>query len=132
MTTHQSETFNDTNFESEVLNSDQPVLVDFWAEWCGPCRALGPVIETLAETLKGKARVGKLNVEDNPGSAQQYAIESIPAVLIFHQGQVVDRLIGVCSLNTATKKRCSQRRRILSRQDSPSRGALPACGLLHD
>lgn len=95
MTTHQSETFNDTNFESEVLNSDQPVLVDFWAEWCGPCRALGPVIETLAETLKGKARVGKLNVEDNPGSAQQYAIESIPAVLIFHQGQVVDRLIGV-------------------------------------
>lgn len=87
--------FTDDNFETEVLGSDQPVLVDFWAEWCGPCRALGPIVEELADSIGDTARVGKLNVDQNPQAAQQYGIQSIPSVLIFQGGEVVDRLVGV-------------------------------------
>ena len=87
--------FTDDNFNTEVLDSDQPVLVDFWAEWCGPCRALGPVVEELADSIGDTARVGKLNVDQNPQAAQQYGIQSIPSVLIFQGGEVVDRLVGV-------------------------------------
>ena len=85
---------NDTNFESEVLKSDLPVLVDFWAPWCGPCRLLGPIVEEIAKNYDGKLKVGKLNVDDNSQSAIQYGIMSIPSLLFFKGGQVVDQIIG--------------------------------------
>ncbi len=87
--------FTDSNFESEVLNSEQPVLVDFWAAWCGPCRVVGPTIEELAEQYAGTVKVGKLNVDDNQQSAGQFGIHSIPAVLLFKDGKVIDTLVGV-------------------------------------
>lgn len=87
--------FTDDNFASEVLESDQPVVVDFWAEWCGPCRALGPTIEELAEDYEGVAKVGKMNIDDNKTTATNYRISSIPSVLVFHKGQVVQTLMGI-------------------------------------
>ena len=95
MATQHLKQFTDDNFTTEVLGSDQPVLVDFWAEWCGPCRVLGPVVEELADSIGDTARVGKLNVDQNPQVARQYGIQSIPSVLIFQDGEVVDRLVGV-------------------------------------
>ena len=87
--------FTDANFESEVLSSDQPVLVDFWAAWCGPCRAVGPTIEALAEQYAGTVKVGKLNIDENPQAPSGFKIHSIPAVLLFKDGKVVETLIGV-------------------------------------
>jgi thioredoxin 1 len=87
--------FTDQNFDEEVLKSEVPVLVDFWAPWCGPCQVMGPTIEELAEEVKGKAKVGKLNVDDNPGKASQYGVMSIPTLKIFKGGQVVKEFIGV-------------------------------------
>ena len=87
--------FTDANFQSEVLDSDQPVLVDFWAAWCGPCRAVGPTIEELAHEYDGTVKVGKLNVDENPQSAGGFGISSIPAVLLFKDGKVVETLVGV-------------------------------------
>ena len=87
--------FTDANFQKEVLDSDQPVLVDFWAEWCGPCRAVGPTIEALAEQYEGSVKVGKLNIDENPQSPSGFGIRSIPAVLLFNGGKVVETLIGV-------------------------------------
>ncbi|MCH8840122.1 MAG: thioredoxin [Planctomycetes bacterium] len=89
--------FTDANFQSEVLDSDQPVLVDFWAAWCGPCRAVGPTIEELAHEYDGTVKVGKLNVDENPQSAGGFGISSIPAVLLFKDGKVVETLVGVQS-----------------------------------
>lgn len=86
---------NNTNFQSEVLNSDKPVLVDFWASWCAPCRALGPVIEALAEEMHDIAKVGKVDTDANQMLAMQYGIRSIPTVMIFHNGEVVEQFIGV-------------------------------------
>ena len=94
MTNHPEE-FTNANFETEVLQSDQPVLVDFWAAWCGPCRALAPIVEELAGELGPDAKVGKLNVDENRATAQNYGIHSLPSVLIFRNGEVVDRLVGV-------------------------------------
>ena len=88
-------TLSDENFRKEVLESEKPVLVDFWAAWCGPCRVLGPVIEELATELNGNAKVGKLNVDENPATAQQFGIRSIPTVLFFDKGRKVDSTIGV-------------------------------------
>ncbi len=88
-------TLTDENFRHEVLESEKPVLVDFWVAWCGPCRVLGPVIEELASELDGTARVGKLNVDENPATARQFGIRSIPTVLFFDKGQRVDSIIGV-------------------------------------
>ena len=85
----------DANFQSEVLDSDQPVLVDFWAAWCGPCRVVGPTIEELAHEYDGTVKVGKLNVDENPQSAGGFGISSIPSVLLFKDGKVVETLVGV-------------------------------------
>jgi thioredoxin 1 len=84
----------DDNFQAEVLNSDKPVLVDFWAAWCGPCRMIAPAIEELARDYDGKAKVGKLDVDNNQRVAMQYGIRSIPALLIFKDGKVIDQIIG--------------------------------------
>ena len=90
---------NDDNFESEVLNSEIPVLVDFWAEWCGPCRALAPVIEEIAEDYSGELKVGKLNVDENPGAPSAYDVRSIPTLVVFKDGAVLDRIVGALPRN---------------------------------
>lgn len=86
--------FTDSNFEEEVLKSDKPCLVDFWAEWCGPCRMVGPIVEEIAKEYAGKLKVGKLNVDQNGQTAVKYGIMSIPSLLIFDQGKVVDQIVG--------------------------------------
>lgn len=86
--------FTDQNFKSDVLESDKLCVVDFWAEWCGPCRAIGPVIEELAKEYDGKVNIGKLNVDHNPSVSMNYGITSIPAILFIKNGQVVDKLVG--------------------------------------
>jgi thioredoxin 1 len=86
--------FTDSSWETEVLGSDKPVLVDFWAEWCGPCRMIGPLVEELSAEYEGKALVGKLNVDENPGVATKYGISSIPTLLVFKGGEVVDKIVG--------------------------------------
>lgn len=88
-------TFTEANFETEVLNSDQPVLVDFWAEWCAPCRALGPTIDELASDYSGKAKVGKVNVDEAQQIAVKYGIQSIPSVLVFKGGEVIAQKVGL-------------------------------------
>ena len=96
--------FTDGNFEAEVLNSDKPVLVDFWAEWCGPCRMIGPVVEEMAGEYDGKAKIGKVNVDNNPEISVKYGIRSIPALLIFKDGQVVDQIVGAVPKPQLTKQ----------------------------
>lgn len=86
--------FTDSNFDQEVLKSDKPVFVDFWAPWCGPCQMMGPVVDQLAEEVKG-AKVGKVNVDENPATAQKYGIMSIPTMKIFKNGQVVKEFVGM-------------------------------------
>ncbi len=95
-------TITDQNFETEVLKSDTPVLVDFWAVWCGPCRIQGPIVEELAKDMEGKVKVGKFNVDENPMMAQKYQIMSIPTLMIFKQGTVVKQFIGVQSKDVLT------------------------------
>lgn len=87
-------TFTDGAFDQDVLKSDTPVLVDFWAPWCGPCKAMGPTIDALATEYVGKVKVGKLNTDDNPGTAMRYGIRGIPTLLLFKGGQVVDQRVG--------------------------------------
>ena len=87
--------FDDKNFDSEVLQASGPVLVDFWAPWCGPCRQIAPVIEQLAGENSGAIKIGKLNVDNAPNSAQSYGVSSISTLMIFKDGEVVERFVGV-------------------------------------
>lgn len=87
--------FTDANFQSNVLESEQLSVVDFWAEWCGPCRAIGPVIEDLSKQYEGKVNVGKVNLDYNPEVSIRYGVTSIPAILFIKSGKLVDKLIGV-------------------------------------
>lgn len=84
----------DTNFQEKVINSDKLSMIDFWAEWCGPCRAVGPVVEQLAKEYEGKVNIGKVDVDKNPDLSAEYGITSIPAILFVKDGKVVDKLIG--------------------------------------
>ena len=87
--------FTDSNFQNEVLDSNDPVLVDFWAPWCGPCRMIAPLVEELATEYKGTVKIGKINIDDSPSAATQYGVSSIPTLMIFKGGEVVDRFVGV-------------------------------------
>ncbi|HJZ66591.1 MAG TPA: thioredoxin [Blastocatellia bacterium] len=93
----------DQNFEQEVLKSSQPVLVDFWAEWCHPCKALAPTVEKLAAEYEGKARVVKLNVDDNNQTGMQYGVRGIPTLILFNAGQEVGRLVGGTSKDNISR-----------------------------
>lgn len=99
---------NEKNFDEIVVQSDKPVLVDFWAEWCGPCRIIGPTVEELAKEFEGKAVVGKLNVDENISIASKYGIRNIPTLLIFKGGEVVDKHVGVASKNVLAEKLTKQ------------------------
>ncbi|MEN2281957.1 thioredoxin [Algoriphagus sp. SE2] len=94
---------NDQNFE-EIINSDKPVLVDFWAEWCGPCKMIGPIVEELAGDYDGKAIIGKVDVDSNPEVSAKFGIRSIPTLLVFKDGQIVDKQIGAVPKSVLTQK----------------------------
>jgi len=94
----------DSNFQSQVLESDKLTIVDFWAEWCGPCRAIGPVIEELSKEYNGRVNVGKVNVDQNPDLSVNYGITSIPAILFIKDGKVVDKQIGAVPKSVLDKK----------------------------
>jgi thioredoxin 1 len=95
MASDNVQTFTDGNFEDTVIKAGGPVLVDFWAEWCGPCKRLGPTVDALATDYAGKVTIGKLNVDENPSVAMKFQIRGIPALLLFKGGQVVESVVGL-------------------------------------
>lgn len=95
--------FTDANFDQEVLKSKDPVLVDFWAEWCGPCRMLAPVLDRIAEANSGKLKVGKLNVDENQATPQKYGIQGIPTLLLFKNGSLAEQVVGFQSQENIQK-----------------------------
>ena len=100
---HKAIEITDANFE-EIINSGKPVLVDFWAEWCGPCRMVGPVVEELAGEYEGKAIIGKVDVDANPQTSMKFGIRSIPTLLVFNGGQVVDKQVGAVPKHVLAQK----------------------------
>ena len=94
----------DSNFDELVMKSDKPVLLDFWAEWCGPCRMVGPIVEEVAKDYEGKVVVGKLDVDSNPNVSMQFGVRNIPTLLIFKNGQIVDKQVGAVPKNILSKK----------------------------
>jgi thioredoxin len=95
--------FSDQNFEQEVIGSDKPVLVDFWAEWCAPCRMIAPAVEAIAGEYAGRAKVGKLNVDENQSVTSRYNIRSIPTLLVFKNGEIKEQLVGTTSKDNLAK-----------------------------
>ena len=95
---------NDSNFEEKVLKSDKPVIVDFWAEWCGPCRMIGPIVEELSEDYKDQVLCTKLDVDSNPGVASKYGIRNIPTILFFKDGEIVDKQVGAVPKSNLEEK----------------------------
>ena len=103
MAAEHVQTFTDGNFDDSVLKSAPPVLVDFWAEWCGPCKRLGPTVDALAAEYAGKVTVGKMNIDENPKTPEHYQIRGIPTLLIFKGGQVVESLVGLAQKDDLKK-----------------------------
>ncbi|MGE0788892.1 MAG: thioredoxin [Sandaracinaceae bacterium] len=95
---------NDLNFDSEVVNSDTPVLVDFTATWCGPCRQIAPLVDQLADEYQGRAKVAKLDIDESPGTASRFQIRGVPTILIFKGGEVVDRQVGLAPKTVLANK----------------------------
>jgi len=97
-------TFTDENFDNDVLKADRPVLVDFWAQWCGPCQAMTPIIEEITEEYDGKMLIGKMDVDANPETTQKYGIMSIPSIKIFKGGEIIEEMVGALPKNALKTK----------------------------